>query len=59
LDWYAAALLAVAAATGLHVSRLDGSPLVYNRPDPYLPDLVICRPELKDAVLAALKSFPA
>jgi 3'(2'), 5'-bisphosphate nucleotidase len=34
------------------VSRLDGSPLEYNRPDPWLPDLLICRPELADAILA-------
>jgi 3'(2'), 5'-bisphosphate nucleotidase len=53
-EWDSAAPVAVAAAAGLHVSRLDGSALVYNRPDPYLPDLVICRPELKSAVLAAL-----
>ena len=45
--------MAVAAAAGLHVSRLDGSPLVYNQPDPYLPDLLICRPDLAPTVLAA------
>ena len=39
------------AAAGLHVSRLDGSPLRYNQPDPWLPDLLICRPELADAVI--------
>ena len=44
-EWDSAAPVAVAAAAGLHVSRLDGSPLVYNREDPYLPDLLICRPE--------------
>ncbi|MGZ6793374.1 MAG: 3'(2'),5'-bisphosphate nucleotidase CysQ [Mycobacteriales bacterium] len=44
-EWDSAAPVAVAAAAGLHVSRLDGSPLVYNRPDPYLPDLLVCRPE--------------
>lgn len=53
-EWDSAAPVAVAAATGLHVSRIDGSPLVYNRPDPYLPDVLICRPELADACLAAL-----
>ncbi len=37
---------------GLHVSRLDGSPLEYNRPDPWLPDLLICRPEYADDVLS-------
>jgi 3'(2'), 5'-bisphosphate nucleotidase len=52
-EWDSAAPVAVAAATGLHVSRLDGSPLVYNRPDPYLPDLLVCRPELAERVIAA------
>src|SRR3954467_12035956 len=51
-EWDSAAPVAVAAAAGLHTSRIDGSPLVYNRPDPLLPDLVVCRPELADAVLA-------
>jgi 3'(2'), 5'-bisphosphate nucleotidase len=52
-EWDSAAPVAVAAAAGLHVSRLDGSPLVYNQPDPYLPDLLICRPDLADKVIAA------
>jgi 3'(2'), 5'-bisphosphate nucleotidase len=45
--------VAVAAAAGLHVSRLDGSPLVYNRPDPWLPDLLVCRHDLAETVIAA------
>ncbi|WP_040792634.1 3'(2'),5'-bisphosphate nucleotidase CysQ [Nocardia paucivorans] len=53
-EWDSCAPVAVAAAAGLHVSRLDGTPLRYNRPDPYLPDLLICRPELADQVLQAL-----
>ncbi|MSO78084.1 MAG: 3'(2'),5'-bisphosphate nucleotidase CysQ [Acidimicrobiia bacterium] len=52
-EWDSAAPTAVAAAAGLHVSRLDGSPLEYNRADPWLPDLVVCRAELADAILAA------
>lgn len=52
-EWDSAAPVAVARAAGLHASRLDGSPLVYNRPDPYLPDLLVCRPELADAAIAA------
>jgi 3'(2'), 5'-bisphosphate nucleotidase len=44
----------VAAAAGCHVSRLDGSALRYNEPNPYLPDLLICRPELAETVLEAL-----
>jgi 3'(2'), 5'-bisphosphate nucleotidase len=55
-EWDSAAPAAVAAAAGLHVSRLDGSPLVYNRPDPWLPDLLVCRPELAEPVLDALWS---
>ncbi len=50
-EWDSAAPVAVARAVGLHTSRIDGSPLFYNRPDPLLPDLVVCRPELADAVL--------
>lgn len=51
-EWDSAAPVAVARAAGLHTSRIDGSPLVYNQADPKLPDLVVCRPELADAVLA-------
>jgi 3'(2'), 5'-bisphosphate nucleotidase len=54
-EWDSAAPVAVALAAGLHASRLDGSPLVYNRPDPYLPDLLICRPELAEQVVAAAR----
>ena len=57
-EWDSAAPVGVAAAAGLHVSRLDGSPLVYNQPDPYLPDLLVCRPELAAEVLAAIASAP-
>jgi 3'(2'), 5'-bisphosphate nucleotidase len=54
-EWDSAAPVAVAAAAGLHVSRLDGSPLGYNRPDPYLPDLLVCRPELAERVIDAAR----
>lgn len=50
-EWDSAAPTAVARAAGLHASRLDGTPLEYNRPDPWLPDLVVCRPELAAAIL--------
>ena len=55
-EWDSAAPVAVAAAAGLHVSRLDGSPLVYNRADPWMPDLLICRPELADTVIATCRT---
>jgi 3'(2'), 5'-bisphosphate nucleotidase len=55
-EWDNAAPAAVAKAAGLHVSRLDGSPLVYNRRDPWLPDVLICRADLAEPVLHALRS---
>ncbi|MGV0811546.1 3'(2'),5'-bisphosphate nucleotidase CysQ [Mycolicibacterium boenickei] len=51
-EWDSAAPVAVARAAGLHTSRIDGSPLVYNSADPTLPDLIVCRPELAERVLA-------
>jgi 3'(2'), 5'-bisphosphate nucleotidase len=50
-QWDNAAPVAVARAAGLHCSRVDGSPLVYNEDDTSLPDLVVCRPELADPIL--------
>ncbi len=52
-EWDSCAPVAVAKACGLHVSRADGSPLIYNCEDPYLPDLLICRPEWAERVLKA------
>lgn len=51
-EWDSCAPVAVAKAHGLHCSRIDGSPLVYNRQDTYLPDLLICRPQWAERVLA-------
>lgn len=53
-EWDSAAPVAVAAASGLHTSRLDGSALTYNNPDPWLPDLMVCRPEHAPRLLAAV-----
>ncbi|MEA2313694.1 MAG: 3(2), 5-bisphosphate nucleotidase [Solirubrobacteraceae bacterium] len=50
-EWDSAAPVAVAWSAGLHASRLDGAPLAYNSPDPFLPDLLVCRPELAAALL--------
>ncbi|NLE81345.1 MAG: 3'(2'),5'-bisphosphate nucleotidase CysQ [Rhodococcus sp.] len=55
-EWDSAAPVGVAQAAGLHCSRIDGSELVYNRPHPYLPDLVICRPEIASSLLAAIRT---
>ncbi|MPQ98626.1 3'(2'),5'-bisphosphate nucleotidase CysQ [Modestobacter sp. I12A-02628] len=57
-QWDSAAPVAVAAAAGLHTSRLDGSPLVYNAADAWLPDLVVCRAERAPEVLAAIAATP-
>ncbi|MBL0000125.1 MAG: 3'(2'),5'-bisphosphate nucleotidase CysQ [Sphingomonadales bacterium] len=51
-EWDSCAPAAVAAAHGLHVSRVDGSPLIYNQRDTYMPDLLICRKEWADTVLS-------
>ena len=51
-EWDSAAPVAVARAAGLHTSRIDGSPLQYNQEDVLLPDLVVCRPELAEPILA-------
>lgn len=53
-EWDNAAPAAVAAAAGLWCSRIDGRSLRYNQPSPWSPDVLICRPELADAVLNAL-----
>ena len=54
-EWDNCAPAAVALAHGLHASRIDGSPLVYNQRDTYMPDLLICRPQWTESVLAALR----
>ncbi|WP_431711844.1 3'(2'),5'-bisphosphate nucleotidase CysQ [Glutamicibacter uratoxydans] len=56
-EWDSAAPVAVAAGMGLHTSRIDGSVLRYNQENPYLPDLLVCRPELKDRLLEAIRFY--
>jgi 3'(2'), 5'-bisphosphate nucleotidase len=53
-EWDNCAPVAVALGHGLHCSRLDGTPLSYNRRDTSSPDLLICVPELVNDVLEAL-----
>lgn len=57
-EWDSCAPVAVAQAAGLHVSRIDGSPLVYNQADVYLPDLLICPPRYADKVLGLIRDLP-
>jgi 3'(2'), 5'-bisphosphate nucleotidase len=54
-EWDSCAPVAVARAARLHASRIDGSELSYNQPDPYLPDLLVCHPDLAAAALGALR----
>ena len=56
-EWDSAAPVCVARSWGLHTSRIDGSPLRYNNADPYLPDLVIARPEVAPELLGALAAW--
>ncbi|HEY0903776.1 MAG TPA: inositol monophosphatase family protein, partial [Marmoricola sp.] len=54
-EWDSAAPVAVARAAGLFTSRIDGTPLVYNQEDVYLPDLIVCRPELAERIVAFVR----
>jgi len=55
-EWDSAAPIAVARAAGLFTSRVDGSPMRYNQDDVYLPDLIVCRPELSEQILEYLRT---
>lgn len=54
-EWDSAAPVAVARAAGLFTSRIDGTPLEYNQEDVYLPDLIVCRPELAERIVAFVR----
>jgi 3'(2'), 5'-bisphosphate nucleotidase len=56
--WDTAAPVAVALAAGLHVSRLDGSPVRFDCADPWTPDILVCRPSLREVALTVLASPP-
>jgi 3'(2'), 5'-bisphosphate nucleotidase len=58
-EWDSAAPVGVAVAAGLHASRIDGTPLEYNQEKPYLPDLLICRPELAAELLQQIAAVTA
>ena len=55
-EWDSAAPAAVALAAGLHVSGVDGTELEWNKPDPWQPHLLICRPELAGPVVEAVQA---
>ena len=56
-EWDSCAPVAVALAHGLHCSRIDSSPLVYNQADVYMPDLLICRKEHAEMVLGLVAAL--
>jgi 3'(2'), 5'-bisphosphate nucleotidase len=56
-EWDSCAPVAVALAHGLHCSRIDGSPLIYNQTDTYMPDLLICRPEHAEQILGLVRAL--
>lgn len=56
-EWDNCAPAAVALAAGLHASRVDGAPLTYNHPDPWSPDLLVCRPELAEPILSIVHGY--
>jgi 3'(2'), 5'-bisphosphate nucleotidase len=53
-EWDSAAPVGVAVAAGLHASRISGASLEYNQAHPYLPDLLVCRPELARRLIEAV-----
>ena len=58
-EWDQAAPVGVAQASGLHCCRLDGSEIRFNNEDTFIPDILICRPELKDEILEHAQAFAA
>ena len=54
-EWDTAAPVAVAVDAGFHVSRIDGSDVRYNRDNPLLPDILVCRPAIAGLLLAAIR----
>jgi 3'(2'), 5'-bisphosphate nucleotidase len=55
-EWDSAAPVAVARAAGLHTTRIDGSRLVYNQEQPWMPDILICPVPLADRLLGAIST---
>ncbi|MEV4255838.1 inositol monophosphatase family protein, partial [Spirillospora sp. NPDC049652] len=56
-EWDSAAPAAVALAAGAHASRVDGAPLVYNRADPRLPDILVCHPGSASTLLTGIREL--
>jgi 3'(2'), 5'-bisphosphate nucleotidase len=56
-EWDSAAPVVVARAAGLHTSRADGAVLAYNQENVWLPDLLVCRPELAETVSSFVRDY--
>ncbi len=56
-EWDSAAPVVVARSAGLHTSRADGAPLLYNQDDVLLPDLLVCRPELAEVITSFVRDY--
>ncbi len=56
-EWDSCAPVAVAAAFGLHCSRIDGTPLRYNQEATYVEDLLICREQWTRPVLTQVSTL--
>jgi len=54
-EWDTAAPVAVATAAGYHASRIDGAALTYNRENPLMPDILVCRPAIAGLLLEAIR----
>jgi 3'(2'), 5'-bisphosphate nucleotidase len=54
-EWDTAAPVAVAVAAGFHASRVDGAALAYNRENPLMPDILVCRPAIAGLLLEAIR----
>jgi 3'(2'), 5'-bisphosphate nucleotidase len=54
-EWDTAAPVAVAVASGYHVSRIDGADVAYNQEDPLMPDILVCRPTIAGLMLEAIR----
>lgn len=56
-EWDNLAPVAAALAAGLHCSRLDGTPLRYNRANVIVPDLLVCHPGRAAALVSLAAAF--
>ena len=58
-EWDTCAPEVIARALGWFVSRLDGTPVLYNQENPQHDEFLVCRPEARKKLLGALQSAGA